>query len=113
MLSGKPGEMLEAALGNFKRSRIATVVAKSHVIVGTFARDQGGGQRPEPGWQDHHHLGGGRRAHGLLQANARSTWWSTCRPSCLTAVVGTNTIEAMILAALEQTARRSVGRRLR
>ena len=37
MLSGKPGEMLESALSGFKGSRIASVVAKSHVIVGTFA----------------------------------------------------------------------------
>ena len=35
-LSGRPGEMLEAALSGFKSSRIAAEVAKAHVIVGTF-----------------------------------------------------------------------------
>ena len=36
-LSGKSGELLEAALPGFKRQRAAMEVAKSHVIVGTFA----------------------------------------------------------------------------
>jgi hypothetical protein len=35
-LSGRPGEMLQAALSGFKSKRIAAEVAKSHVIVGTF-----------------------------------------------------------------------------
>jgi hypothetical protein len=36
VLSGKPGEMLEASLSAFKRARIAAEVANAQVIVGTF-----------------------------------------------------------------------------
>ncbi|WP_178084851.1 dehydrogenase [Rhodoferax aquaticus] len=37
MLSGRGGEMLEQALSDFKIKRVASAVAKSHVVVGTFA----------------------------------------------------------------------------
>ena len=37
MLSGKSGAVLESSLTQFKNQRVAAVVAKSHVIVGTFA----------------------------------------------------------------------------
>ena len=91
-LAGRPGEMLEAALSGFKSKRVAAAVAKSHVIVGTFARDQGGWQRGQPGRQDAHHLGGRRRPAGVLQAvqgqpgdrrlaASCSTAWSASTPS--------------------------------
>ena len=37
MLSSRTGRALEAALSSFKNKRVAGVVEKSHVIVGTFA----------------------------------------------------------------------------
>ena len=37
MLSGKTGQMLEASLSGIKNKLVADVVAKSHVIVGTYA----------------------------------------------------------------------------
>jgi len=37
MLSGRGGEMLEHALTDYKIKRVAKVVGKSHVVVGTFA----------------------------------------------------------------------------
>jgi hypothetical protein len=98
-LSGRPGEMLEAALGNFKRSRIATEVGKAHVIVGTFheLKEVGTFQKP-----------GGKTIITSAVDDTRLAFFKQCKvnlvvdvsPQLFDRVVGTNVIEAMILAAL-------------
>jgi predicted amino acid dehydrogenase len=101
MLSGKPGEMLESALSGFKGSRIASVVAKSHVIVGTFAELKA--------------VGNAKNLEGKTLITSavddeRMAFFTKCKvnlvvdvsPKLFDKVVGVNTIEAMILAALEK-----------
>ena len=101
MLSGKPGEVLEAALSGFKGSRIASVVAKSHVIVGTFAELKA--------------VGNAKNLEGKTLITSavddeRLAFFTKCKvnlvvdvsPKLFDKVVGVNTIEAMILAALEK-----------
>jgi hypothetical protein len=102
MLSGKPGEMLESALSGFKGSRIASVVAKSHVIVGTFAELKA--------------VGNAKNLEGKTLITSavdeeRLAFFTKCKvnlvvdvsPKLFDKVVGINTIEAMILAALEKS----------
>jgi hypothetical protein len=86
MLSGKPGEMLESALSGFKSSRIAAAVAKSHVIVGTFAELKAVGNA-KPTWPARPSSPRRSTTSGWpsSRTSARSTWWSTSRPSCSTA----------------------------
>jgi predicted amino acid dehydrogenase len=101
-LSGKPGEMLEASLGRFKSSRIAGVVAKSHVIVGTFAEIKAVGNAAN--------LEGKTLITSAVD-DERMAFFTKCKvnlvvdvsPKLFEKVVGVNTIEAMILAALEKT----------
>jgi predicted amino acid dehydrogenase len=98
-LSGRPGEMLEAALGNFKRSRIATEVGKAHVIVGTFH------ELKEVGTS--RNLAGKTIITSAVD-DTRMAFFKQCKvnlvvdvsPQLFDRVVGTNVIEAMILAAL-------------
>ncbi|MBS0441730.1 MAG: saccharopine dehydrogenase NADP-binding domain-containing protein [Proteobacteria bacterium] len=98
-LSGRPGEMLEAALSGFKSSRIAAEVAKAHVIVGTFHELQGVG--------DAKNLAGKTVITSAVD-ETRLAFFKQCKvnlvvdvsPQLFDRVIGTNVIEAMILAAL-------------
>ncbi len=100
-LSGKPGEMLEAALASFKSGRIAAQVAKSHVIVGTF--------------HELKELGNAKNLAGKAVITSavddeRLAFFKQCQvnlvvdvsPQLFSRVVGVNTLEAMMLAALDK-----------
>ncbi|MEN9627506.1 MAG: hypothetical protein RJA10_733, partial [Pseudomonadota bacterium] len=97
--SGRPGEMLEAALSGFKNNRIAAAVAKSHVIVGTFheLKEVGSPANLE-----------GKTVITSAVDDDRLAFFKHCKvnlvidvsPQLFERVVGTNVIEAMILAAL-------------
>lgn len=100
-LSGRPGEMLEAALSGFKSSRLAAEVAKSHVIVGTF--------------HELKQLGTPRNLAGKTVITSavddeRLAFFTQCHvnlvvdvsPQLFDKVVGVNTLEAMMLAALDK-----------
>jgi predicted amino acid dehydrogenase len=98
-LSGKPGEMLEAALSGFKSSRVASAVAKSHVIVGTFAELKAVGNAAN--------LSGKTLITSAVD-DERLAFFKQCKvnlvidvsPKLFDRVVGVNVIEAMVLAAL-------------
>jgi predicted amino acid dehydrogenase len=99
VLSGKPGEMLEASLSTFKRARIAAEVANAQVIVGTFH------ELKEVG---HAKNLAGKTVITSAVDDERLAFFKRCRvnlvvdvsPQLFDRVVGTNVIEAMILAAL-------------
>ena len=101
MLSGKPGEMLEASMSSYKSKRITGVVAKSHVIVGTFAEIKA--------VSDEGNLEGKTLITSAVD-DERMAFFAKCKvnlvvdvsPKLFDKVVGINTIEAMILAALEK-----------
>jgi len=101
MLSGKSGEMLEASMSGFKGKRIASVAAKSHVIVGTFAEIKAIGNPSN--------LEGKTLITSAVD-DERMAFFTKCKvnlvvdvsPKLFDKVVGVNTIEAMILAALEK-----------
>ena len=101
-LSGKSGERLEAAMSGFKSNRIAGVVAKSHVIVGTFAEIKAVGNATN--------LEGKTLITSAVDEE-RMAFFTKCKvnlvvdvsPKLFEKVVGVNTIEAMILAALGKT----------
>ncbi len=101
MLNGKSGELLEATLTGFKNRRVASVVAKSHVIVGTFAEFEAVGNRSN--------LEGKTLITSAVD-DERMAFFTKCKvnlvvdvsPKLFDKVVGINTIEAMILAALEK-----------
>jgi len=98
-LSGRPGEMLQAALSGFKSKRIAAEVAKSHVIVGTFHELKEVGNTSNLA---------GKTVITSAVDGPRLAFFKDCRvnlvvdvsPQLFERVVGTNVIEAMILAAL-------------
>ena len=98
-LSGKPGEMLEASLYSFKRNRAAEAVGKSHVIVGTFAELKAVGNASN--------LAGKTLITSAVD-DERMAFFTKCKvnlvidvsPKLFDRVVGINTIEAMMLAAL-------------
>ncbi|MFY7907710.1 MAG: dehydrogenase, partial [Burkholderiaceae bacterium] len=98
-LSGRPGEILEAALGEFKANRIAAEVAKSHVIVGTFHELKEVGNAKNLA---------GKTVITSAVDDTRMAFFKQCKvnlvidvsPQLFDRVVGTNVIEAMILAAL-------------
>jgi predicted amino acid dehydrogenase len=98
-LSGKPGEFLESMLSGFKNSRIGAAVAKSHVIVGTFHELKEVGT---PANLD------GKTVITSAVDDDRLAFFKQCKvnlvidvsPQLFQRVVGTNVIEAMILAAL-------------
>jgi predicted amino acid dehydrogenase len=102
ILSGKPGEMLEASLSEFKISRAASAVAKSHVVVGTFAEIKAVGNASN--------LEGKTLITSAVD-DERMAFFTKCKvnlvvdvsPKLFEKVVGINTIEAMILAALEKS----------
>jgi predicted amino acid dehydrogenase len=102
-LSGRRRELLEAALSDFKRSRLAAEVAKAHVVVGTFAEIK--------------EVGNARNLAGKTLITSaideeRLAFFRQCRvnlvidvsPKLFDQVVGVNVIEAMILAVLGRPA---------
>jgi len=101
MLSGKSGEMLESALTGFKNNRISAAVAKSHVIVGTYHELEVVGKTAN--------LEGKTLITSAVD-DERLAFFTKCKvnlvidvsPKLFEKVVGINTLEAMILAALEK-----------
>jgi len=99
VLSGRRGELLESALAGFKSGRVAAAVAKSHVVVGTFAEIKAVG---DPG-----NLAGKTLITSAVDDD-RLAFFARCKanlvidvsPKLFEQVVGINVIEAMILAAL-------------
>ncbi len=103
VLPERSRELLEGALSGFKTSRVADEVAKCHVIVGTFAELKAVGSKR------------GLEGKTLVTSavdDERLAFFQKCKanlvidvsPKLFERVVGTNVIEAMILAALETTA---------
>ena len=102
MLSGKPGQILENSLSDYKISRAGSAVAKSHVVVGTFAEIKavGNPQNLE-----------GKTLITSAVDDERLAFFTACKvnlvvdvsPKLFEKVVGIATIEAMILAALDKT----------
>ncbi len=101
MLSGKSGQMLEAALAGLKNRMVADVVAKSHVIVGTFAELKAVSNATNLE---------GKTIITSAVDDERQAFFTKCKvnlvidvsPKLFPEVVGINTIEAMILATLEK-----------
>jgi predicted amino acid dehydrogenase len=102
ILSGKSGELLEATLTAFKNKRVASVVAKSHVIVGTFAELKAVGTAAN--------LEGKTLITSAVD-DERMAFFKRCKvnlvvdvsPMLFDHVVGINTIEAMILASIDKS----------
>ena len=102
MLSGRPGEMLEASLTAFKNNRISSAVTKAHVIVGTFHELQAVGNMAN--------LEGKTLITSAVD-DERLAFFTRCKvnlvvdvsPKLFDKVIGINTLEAMILAALEKS----------
>lgn len=101
MLSGRPGEVLERSLTAFKNNRISSAVSKSHVIVGTY--------------HELHAVGTMANLEGKTLITSavddeRLAFFTKCKvnlvvdvsPKLFEKVIGINTLEAMILAALEK-----------
>ena len=101
MLSGKSGQMLEAAMAGFKNRMVADVVAKSHVIVGTFAELKAVSNATNLE---------GKTIITSAVDDERLAFFTKSKvnlvidvsPKLFPEVVGINTIEAMILAKLEK-----------
>jgi predicted amino acid dehydrogenase len=101
MLSGKTGQMLEGALSGLKNKLVADIVSKSHVIVGTFAEIKAVGNATNLD---------GKTLITSAVTDERMAYFAKCKvnlvidvsPMLFPEVVGINTIEAMILAALEK-----------
>ena len=99
ILSGRGGEMLESALTDFKIKRVASAVAKSHVIVGTFAEIK---SVARSGNLD------GKTLITSAVDDERMEFFKKHKvnlvvdvsPKLFDKVVGINTIEAMILATI-------------
>ncbi len=102
VLNSKPGQILESALSTFKNKRVAGAVAKSHVIVGTFAEIKA---VTEAGNLE------GKTLITSAVDDERMAFFKEHKvnlvvdvsPKLFEKVVGINTIEAMILAALEKS----------
>jgi len=101
MLGGKPGQLLESSLTSIKNRMVAEVVAKSHVIVGTFAEIKAVGNATN--------LKGKTLITSAVD-DERLAFFTKCKvnlvidvsPKLFQEVVGINTLEAMILAKLEK-----------
>ena len=101
MLSSSTGRALESAWTGFKNKRVASVVEKSHVIVGTFAEIKAVGNPAN--------LEGKTLITSAVDED-RMAFFTKCKvnlvidvsPKLFEKVVGINTIEAMMLAALEK-----------
>ncbi|MDP3654462.1 MAG: saccharopine dehydrogenase NADP-binding domain-containing protein [Rhodoferax sp.] len=102
VLNSKPGQMLESALSSFKNKRVAGAVAKSHVVVGTFAEIKA---VTESGNLE------GKTLITSAVDDERMAFFKDQKvnlvvdvsPKLFDKVVGINTIEAMILAGLEKS----------
>jgi predicted amino acid dehydrogenase len=101
VLSNTPGEVLESSLASFKKKRVAAAVAKSHVVVGTFGEIQAvtadgnlEGKTLITSAVDEERLAFFKKHKVNLVIDVS--------PKLFDEVVGINTIEAMILAALEK-----------
>lgn len=99
MLGTKPGQLLETALAGFKNNRVAAAVAKSHVIVGTFAEIKAVATRTN--------LEGKTLITSAVDDDRLEFFKKhkvnlaiDVSPKLFDRVVGINTIEAMILAVL-------------
>ncbi len=98
-LNGKPGEFLESMLTGYKSARIASAVTKAHVVVGTFHELKEVGSPANLA---------GKTVITSAVDDERLAFFKHCRvnlvidvsPQLFDRVVGTNVIEAMILAAL-------------
>ena len=101
MLANRTGQYLESALSSFKNKRVAAAVAKSHVIVGTYAEIKAVAE------------GGNLDGKTLITSavtDERMAFFKEKKvnlvvdvsPKLFERVVGINTIEAMILAALDK-----------
>jgi predicted amino acid dehydrogenase len=101
MLANRTGQYLESALSGFKNKRVAAAVAKSHVVVGTFAEIKAVAE------------GGNLEGKTLITSavtDERMAFFKDKKvnlvvdasPKLFERVVGINTIEAMILAALDK-----------
>ncbi len=103
LLTGRPGALLESALTDFKTARVAAAVSKSHVVVGTFAELQAVGSV--------RNLAGKTIVTSAVD-DERFAFFKECKvnlvidvsPKLFSRVVGTNVIEAMILATLGRPA---------
>lgn len=101
VLSGRPGELLESALTGFKSKLMAREVGKAHTIVGTFAELKAVGNA--------RNLAGKTIITSAVDEEAEE-FFKACRanlvvdvsPQLFDKVVGINTLEAMILAALRK-----------
>jgi predicted amino acid dehydrogenase len=99
ILGGRRGELLEAALTGFKNMRLRSAIEKCHVVVGTFGELKAG-------------VGSTSLAGKTVITSAvddeRQAWFKDRKanlvidvsPNLFERVVGTNVIEAMILAKL-------------
>jgi predicted amino acid dehydrogenase len=102
VLNNRSGQMLEAALSTFKKSRVRSAVAKSHVVVGTFEEIKAVGTLAN--------LKGKTLITSAVDDD-RLAFFKECKvnlvvdvsPRLFEKVVGINTIEAMILAALKKS----------
>jgi predicted amino acid dehydrogenase len=99
VLSNRPGEILEAAFSGLKNALIAREVARSHVVVGTFHELKEVGNPTN--------LAGKTLITSAVD-DERMAFFRQCKvnlvidvsPKLFERVVGVNTLEAMILAAL-------------
>ena len=103
MIPTRPRAMLESYLSGFKSMMVSSAVAKSHVIVGTFAELKAVGNAAN--------LGGKTLITSAVD-DERLAFFTKCKvnlvidvsPKLFDHVVGVNTIEAMVLAALGKKA---------
>ena len=101
VLPSGPREVLESALGGFKRNRVSAEVAKAHLIVGSYAELRAVGT-----------IGNlaGKTVITSGVDDERLAFFTKCKvnlvidssPKLFERVVGINTLEAMILAKLER-----------
>ena len=98
-MPAKPREILEKSLGGLKKKKIVAEVARSHVIVGTFAELKAVGNPANLA---------GKTVITSAVDDERLAYFKLCKvnlvidvsPKLFDQVVGINTIEAMMLAAI-------------
>jgi len=101
-LGGAPARFFESSMPAFKNHRVGKAMEKSHVVVGTFAEIKAFGSATN--------LEGKTLITSAVD-DSRMAFFKECKvnlvvdvsPMLFEHVVGINTIEAMILAALETT----------
>ena len=101
VLNNTPGQVLESSLAGYKKKRVAAAVAKSHVVVGTFGEIKA--------VTDSGNLVGKTLITSAVD-DERLAFFTAQKvnlvidvsPKLFDKVVGINTLEAMILAALEK-----------